>query len=261
VETRKREEMEFHNRLRDPELGTSERSYLTSNKKFYSIAARSQDYYVSRLLELSKGRRVLDYGCGDGRYSLAMAEHGAQVLGIDISDVSVSNCRREAASRSLEARAAFQVMDCERLDLPDGEFDLVCEAGVLHHLDYPAALNEMARVVKPTGRVICYEAVGHNPLFQAYRRATPHLRTQYETEHILKVKDLQLTEKLFGRIDIRFFHLFSLLAVPLRNTPVFGTACAAFDWIDDKILRLPLIQRQAWMMIFELSEPRKARVP
>src|SRR5439155_25985514 len=98
---------------------------------------------------------------------------------------------------------------------------VVCEAGVLHHLALEPAVAEMARVVKREGQVICYEAVGHNPLFQLYRRLTPALRTRYETEHILRMKDLRMMRRYFDRIEIRFFHLAVLLAVPWRKLPGF----------------------------------------
>lgn len=258
VEARKREEQEFHNRLRDAALldDPAEHRRLTTNKKYYEVAGSSQRFYEDWLRSHVAGRRVLDFGCGDGYYTLQIARAGGRVTGIDISDVSIENCRRDAAAAGLDAE--FVVGDGESLDIPDRTFDIVAEAGVLHHIDFERVVAEFARVLTDDGQAICYEALGHNLAIQAYRRLTPHLRTRYETEHILRVDNLEIARKYFRRVDVRFFQLAALAAVPLRKTPLFRPVLRALDALDTVLLRLPIVQRQAWMMIFVLSEPRRA---
>src|SRR5260370_35979787 len=123
VEERKVIEAEFHDKLRNPALLDDPALYarLTSNKKWYKIAKQSREYTETYLRQHSSGSCALDFACGDGYYSLLMAEAGADVVGIDISDVSVRNAEREAAQRGLVAR--FQGMDCETMTFPDGTFD------------------------------------------------------------------------------------------------------------------------------------------
>ena len=261
LEARKYEEIEFHNRLRDAATRADPRAYqaLIANKKYYAVAQSSMDYYKSWLAEHCRGKVVLDFGCGDGEYSMFLLENGVgKLLGVDISDVSVENCRKKAAEAGFADRADFQVMDCEALDLPDSQFDVVCEAGVLHHLNLEKAVSEMARVVKPEGRVICYEAVGHNPLFQLYRNLTPELRTKYETHHILKVPQVKALHRYFDRIDLRFFHLLVLLGVPFRKVPGFGALLSLLELADRALLKIPGIRSQAWMMIFEMTGKKTA---
>jgi SAM-dependent methyltransferase len=166
---------------------------------------------------------------------------------------TVGETAAKGESRRICDRADFQVMDCEALDLPDNAFDVVCEAGCLHHMNLERAVSEMARVVKPDGRVICYEAVGHNPLFQLYRNLTPELRTKYETEHILKVPQVKAMKTYFTNIDLRFFHLAVLLAVPFRRMPGFGALLSMLELVDRALLKIPGIRQQAWMMIFEMT--------
>jgi SAM-dependent methyltransferase len=260
MERRKHEEVEFHNRLRDASTKADPDAYraLIANKKYYTVAHASMHYYKTWLAEHCRDKVVLDFGCGDGEYSLFLLESGARrVVGVDISDVSIENCRRKAAEAGGADRAEFHVMDCEALSFPDDSFDIVCEAGVLHHLDLDRAVAEMARVVRPHGRVICYEAVGHNPIFQLYRRLTPQLRTQYETEHILKMRDVRKMRRFFGRVDVRFFHLLALLGVPFRAWPGFGTMLRALEAADRMVLSVPGIRAQAWMMIFEMSAKKQ----
>ena len=259
MEERKAEEAEFHNRLRDPELlrDAKKHARLTSNLKYYSATAASDAAYTRWLFDRCAGKRVLDYACGNGRYSRLLAQHGASVVGIDISDISIENCRRLAEEEGLADRATFRVMDCERLEFADNTFDIVCESGALHHLDLRAAVGEISRVLKPTGQAICLESVGHNPLFQAYRRLTPHLRTRYETEHILRMRDLNVMREVFDQVDVQFFHLTSLFAVPFRNTGLFPGVLKVFDAVDSVLMRIPGVREQAWIMILTLSKPKK----
>jgi len=172
LEQRKQIEAEFHDLLRDPALQENPELFakLTSNKKWYSVARKSQDFAKEYLRQHSRGAKALDYACGDGLFTFQMAEAGADAFGIDISAVSVSNAAKEAERRGVPAK--FAVMDCENLEFPDNTFDLINVSGVLHHLDVKRAYSEMARVLKPTGTVLCVEA---QPDFScvSYVDATP----------------------------------------------------------------------------------------
>jgi 2-polyprenyl-3-methyl-5-hydroxy-6-metoxy-1,4-benzoquinol methylase len=254
---RKQEEIEFHDRLRAAQLKQDPAAYarLTSNKKYYAAARESGEYFQDWIRRRSPGRTVLDFGCGDGMYALLAARSGARAYGVDISSVSVENARRHAAAEGLAETATFSVDDCEALAFPDGFFDAIVVAGVLHHMDLPKAYAELARVMKPDGEAICAEALGHNLLFSWYRRVTPHLRTQWEAEHILRRPQIELAERFFNRVDVRFFHLLSLAAVPFRGTRLFGPLLRVFEAADRLVLRLPVVRWQAWQVVFHLSGP------
>jgi 2-polyprenyl-3-methyl-5-hydroxy-6-metoxy-1,4-benzoquinol methylase len=256
LEQRKIVEAEFHDLLRDPALQEKPELYakLTSNRKWYSVARKSQEFAREYLRQHSRGARALDYACGDGNCSFVMAESGADVIGIDISDTSVKNAGREAARRGLSAR--FQVMDCEAMTFPDRSFDLINVNGVLHHMDLSQAYPELARVLKPTGSVLCAEALAHNPVFQTYRKLTPHLRTEFETEHILRRRDILAARKYFNRVEWHFFHLVSLAAVPLRNSRLFEPALSLLEKVDSALLSVSPIRWWAWQIGFVLSDPK-----
>ncbi|MBI5485920.1 MAG: class I SAM-dependent methyltransferase [Deltaproteobacteria bacterium] len=259
LEQRKIDEMEFHNRYRAIyEEGGPEWERFVSNKKFYAIDRASRGYVERWLRTNAVGKRVLDYGCGGGAYSLLAARSAARVDGVDISDESVRLCRERAAAAGVADKCFFHVMDCENLGLPDDSFDVVCESGVLHHLDLTKVWPQMVRVLSPDGLVICTEALVHNPLFQLYRRLTPHLRTVWETEHILSVDQILGARRYFQDLDMRFFHLATLAAVPFRRLPVFGGILSACEAVDSLLLRIPVVQRQAWMSVFTLGRPLKS---
>ena len=260
--SRKEEEQKFHNVLREKSLKKDQKThqYLTANRKFYAITRKSEDYVVSELMGLKdKKAKILDYCCGNGEMSLMLAHKGLQVIGIDISDVSIENCKERAKKEGVSERTTFKVMDAEHMEeFKDSTFDAILCYGVLHHLDLTKAYPELARVLKPNGKIICDEPLNYNPIIKWYRTLTPHLRTAWEAEHILDKRSLDLAEKSFHTVHIRFFHLSTLLAVPFRTMFFFKPLLRFLEWIDALLLRLPLVKWLAWQMVFILSNPKKS---
>ena len=261
MEFRKQIEKKFHNKIRDEKLRRDIDRYkhLTSNKKFYSIARKSRGFINKFLIKECPGKKVLDYCCGNGETALFLAKKGAQAVGIDISATSIENAKKAAAAEGLKKEASFLVMDAENLKFDDNYFDLIVCRGVLHHLDVGKAYFELARVLKPGGKIICAEPLVYNPVFQLYRRKTPNLRTKWEMEHILSKKEINLAKKYFGKVQIRFFHLVSLAAVPFRHFPVFGFILSLLEIVDSILLKLPAIKWLAWQVVFILSDPKKIK--
>ncbi|MBM4295752.1 MAG: class I SAM-dependent methyltransferase [Deltaproteobacteria bacterium] len=272
MESRKHQERELHNLQRtvndDVHVAdtrwslalepTIQNNPLWANMKYYAIERKSREVVLEWFKTYCPGSQVLDYCCGNGDDSFFIAAHGAvKVVGIDISEVSVQNCNNKAAQEGL-GNLSFQVMDAENLSFADDTFDVVSEYGALHHLDLTKAYGEIARVLRPSGRALCVEALGHNHIIHLYRKLTPHLRTPWEVEHILRRKDVDLAREYFHQVNILgFFHLATLAAVPFRKTPIFEKILGTLEAVDAMLLRLPFLQWQAWHIIFELAKPKK----
>ncbi len=223
--------------------------------KFYEVEREPMDRCAELLLEGGvTGRRALEYGCGPGSNAFLLAQRGATVTGIDISDVAIAQARERAEAEGVASRCEFEVMNAEETGFPDDGFDLICGTAILHHLDLQAAYGEIARLLEPTGRAVFVEPLGHNPAINAYRRRTPQLRT--EDEHPLTVDDLELSRTWFGRTEVSYFNLSTLLAVPLRNTRAFEPTLAALRALDRGIFRLPAARKHAWMVVICLECPR-----
>ena len=111
--------------------------------------------YLDRLGLTGRRQRALDFGCGAGRLTHALADHFDQVVGIDIAPSMIAVARRLHAGA---ARVEFQVNTTTRLEsVAAGSIDLVYTRLVLQHIppryvrDY---LAECVRVLSPGGVLV-----------------------------------------------------------------------------------------------------------
>jgi ubiquinone/menaquinone biosynthesis C-methylase UbiE len=97
-----------------------------------------------RALGLLDGLRVLDLGCGKGRFATRLQEAGAEVVGLDVSAAMLG-----------EARGIARVLgSAARLPWGDGTFDAVVAVEVFEHLeDVGPVIREASRVLRPGGRL------------------------------------------------------------------------------------------------------------
>lgn len=112
-------------------------------------------------LKAAPGFRVLDVGCGVGRWSRLLASRGACVTGVDLSPTMIAEAERRAAASGLANRCRFIVQDSADLEIA-GPFDLIlCVTMLQHMLDGGAlrcALRRMAHHLAPQGRLVVLEA-------------------------------------------------------------------------------------------------------
>jgi SAM-dependent methyltransferase len=114
------------------------------------------------------GRRVLDVGCGDGALVCAAAWRGADATGLDPDPAMLAAARERAARAGL--RTSFLEGRMENLPFSDASLDVVVAVTVLCFVSDPAgAVREMARVLRPDGRLVIGE-LGRWSLWAAIRR-------------------------------------------------------------------------------------------
>ncbi|HMD57772.1 MAG TPA: class I SAM-dependent methyltransferase [Solirubrobacteraceae bacterium] len=102
------------------------------------------------LASVSAGERVLDVGCGDGRFAAELLRHGADVVAVDVAEEAL----RRAHAR--EGELDLRLIEGEgRWALPDAAFDAVWAGEVIEHVaDTAAWLSEVRRVLRPGGRLL-----------------------------------------------------------------------------------------------------------
>jgi 2-polyprenyl-3-methyl-5-hydroxy-6-metoxy-1,4-benzoquinol methylase len=130
--------------------------------EFYNRAIDwEQRVALAPWLRVSPGTRVLDVGCGVGRWSRLLAARGARVVGVDLSPTMIAQARDRAVAERVAERCRFEVCDLAQLDLGE-RFDLVLGVTVLQHILDPdafrAALSAMAKHLAPGGRMVLLEA-------------------------------------------------------------------------------------------------------
>ena len=119
LDERKRAELVFHDTTRgagEPApTATKPVEAVYANKKYYSTVSASKEFTRSWIAARARGKVFLDYACGNGDNAILAARSGAELaIGLDISRVSIENCRRRAADAGVAANAFFVQGDCER---------------------------------------------------------------------------------------------------------------------------------------------------
>ncbi|MGH2687729.1 MAG: class I SAM-dependent methyltransferase [Actinomycetota bacterium] len=117
--------------------------------------------------------RVLEIGCGTGRYTLIMARQGMRVEGLDLTPELLETLRADAGDLDIPLHA------CDVIDCPPemhGTFDMVIGYFVLHHLhDLDASFAALTRLVRPGGKVAFMEPNPLNPLYYFQITLTPEM--------------------------------------------------------------------------------------
>src|SRR5215208_4948202 len=109
---------------------------------------RWRRFLVSRV----EGKRVLDVACGTGAVTEELVRRGHEVVGLDQNEGMLAVARRRVPA------ARFVAGEAERLPFADAEFDALTFTYLLRYVDDPlATLRELARVVRPGGRLASLE--------------------------------------------------------------------------------------------------------
>src|SRR6266699_2656966 len=117
--------------------------------------------FAAHYLALGTGELGLDLGTGTADLAIAVIRRsgpGTRMIGMDITPEMLEQGRLKLARLGLEDRIELRIGDAEHIDLPDNSVDGCCSAFTVRNLsDIGQGLQEMLRVVRPGGRVVCLE--------------------------------------------------------------------------------------------------------
>ena len=222
--------------------------------RWYAAVAHGAAAHHDAVLAAGGGKDVLELGCGDGTLALAewdLPRATRSYTGVELSGVAAEEARgRAAASPNVTIRQG----DAADTGLPGGAYDVVFCRGVIHHLDLDRAYPEIARLLRPGGVGLFYEPLGHNPVLNAYRRATPALRS--DDEQPLRRADVERARRWFGEVGTEFYGLATLAIPALRLGD--GALAGAARGLDRALLALPGLRWAAWYALIRLGAPRAA---
>lgn len=181
--------------------GNTERQYL--NSPLHGLVQR---HMVPKLFlglrRLPEGSHVLELGCGNGigTETLVKAWHATHVTATDIDDASLARTQFYLDSKLAPNQFAVRKADAIELPFPAARFDAVVASGVLHHVeDWPKAVAEIARVLKPGGLFYTWEF--YRPLLEnsLFNKVFPHPANRFTHNELLGMLHSHKLEPLAHR--------------------------------------------------------------
>jgi ubiquinone/menaquinone biosynthesis C-methylase UbiE len=222
------------------------------------VAAR--ETYLT-LLAISAGERVLDVGCGSGAVTRDIARRVGErglAVGLDPSSELLAVARGLAERAGLGDRVEFREGDARRLPFPDGSFDVVVCATVLSHVpEGEAAIPELARVLRPGGRLGVFDFDADMTIFTHPDRALTRRIVAAASD--ATAVDGWLGRRLpflFGRAgvaDVRVRGFFPLETEPGSFYASMAHRCAE---VAVKVGIITESERRAWLEAFHEQEAR-----
>ena len=212
-------------------------------------------------LKAGPGTRVLDVGCGVGRWSRRLARRGAEVMGIDLSPTMIAEARRRAAEDGVLHRCRFETQDLSQLDA-GAQFDLVIGVTVLQHILDPVALRSalirMTDHLNGGGRMVLLEAA---PNRLATHCDTSIFRARRRSEYLDLFAACGLKVRAITGVDpapFKYSLLPYLKRLPRRAAVAATTIATALSLpIDALFGRLAV--NQSWHAVFVLERADEGR--
>ena len=236
VEARLSNEASFH----DARINTPDERRLG-----YVYASVADVYEFCAVPRSCHRAGVLEVGCFRGDEAARLEEFTGRYRGIDISPAAIEHCR----TLGLPSNMTFCVDDANVLaTIEDASVDYAFGNGVLHHLDLARFAPTLASKLSAGGYARFIEpAQGSLPL-RLFRMLTPQLRTR--DEHPFDRAAIALLKRHFN-VRITYHGLLRpWVPMAFLNS---HTATRVSRWIDNRVLRYPLLQGQAWLLQVELT--------
>ena len=168
---------------------------LASDTAWASVVSHRPHYSrIGDWLSPQPGQRVLEIGCGPGRYVAMLASMGFDVVGVDLHRFASWDIIDQYRKTTL-----MEGVKAESLPFEDASFDAVaCMGALLYFVDASAAMQEIHRVLKPGGRLIL-RTVNAGNLYRSFTGrnldpATVNVYTEAELARLLSSNGFDVRE-------------------------------------------------------------------
>ena len=178
------------------------KDYIEGQEKFFSVREDKAREFITKCLPDLKDKKVLDLGCGHGKDIQIYESLGAEVYGIDTSEIMIGE-----ATKRVKHPERLVVGDIEKTNFEDKYFDIIIGRHTLHFLDsYDETYKELARILKKKGILII---LGQHP-----------------------IKDIFMQEsKLYGDKEIIKVNLFK------NKVPVYFKTHTFKEWFSEEFFK------------------------
>lgn len=230
-------------------------------------AAELQEQFAEAYIK--PGDQILEIGCGTGNFSIALAEQGAQVRGIDIAPAMLAEAERKADQISNRELLRFRLLDATQIkdEFQAQAFDWVVSSLGFSEMDPDTrslVLQQAHGLLKPTGRIVILDEVDPGPrririgvkILQAPLRLFTWLLTR-TTTHTLRDFPLELerngfqlqkqSDALMGTLGLYIAKPGELILVDQAKPLVMGRLC------HQVTLRTRLLD--LWCLFFRILPP------
>ncbi len=177
----------------------------------YAVAHRVADAeLLARMVCAGPNDRAVDLACGPGTLALRFARHVRSICALDLTPAILARARSNAVKDGL-ANLDCVLGDAQALPFGDGSLDLAVTSYSLHHISDPAkVLREMARVVKPGGRVGVLDiVVPEDPKIRELNHRIEYIRDNSHARSLAR-SDF---ERIFAAVGLR------IVATEVRGHP------------------------------------------
>jgi len=125
----------------------------------YIVGGAIQQATLERLSGESDLGELIELGCGAGFYTKVLAANASHVTATDLSDEMLAVARKQLKDCQ---NVIVEKADCEKTDFPDGKFDSIFMANLVHVIENPSiALQESYRILKDGGLLLIVDYTGY----------------------------------------------------------------------------------------------------
>jgi SAM-dependent methyltransferase len=239
-------------------------SVMWGNGPYDEVADTLADVHaaVIEALRPEPGQHWLDLACGTGRLSELAASGGATVVGIDLAPALIETAKERAASAGLAID--YRAGDCENLEgVADATFDVVSSTvGIMFAPDHEATARELARVVKPGGRIGLANWTAEGGVGGMFRLMAPFQAAPPPSSPFDWGNESRVRELLGDAFELQFSRAVSVS--PWESSEAYWVAMAA-NYGPTKTLYESLGERgeelhRAWVEYFDANHAHEGGI-
>ncbi|MFH1591795.1 MAG: class I SAM-dependent methyltransferase [Candidatus Woesearchaeota archaeon] len=184
---------------------------------------------LNSLLDYFKNKKVLEVGCGKGKWSLLFARNQAEVLATDINPNMVKFCKKQAKKENL-AGLKVAVLDITR-ERPKEKYDVIFTSTVLQHICeedmFECAIRNMVLSLKSRGKIILIETAAPRPISRLLQKIADKTKGIQDCSY----RSLSSYKKIFRKYGLKFVSFQGVdLSFPLSYGYMIARSRSKKNW-------------------------------